>query len=78
MINYVQMKTIVFQTDKLRQFNLLIDLAKQLGIGVKLFDDIDENQLTAIVSEASFAEEWNSKEDQHWDEFLAQNSTKEV
>jgi len=72
------MKTIVFQTDKLRQFNLLIDLAKQLGIGVKLFDDIDENQLTAIVSEASFAEEWNSKEDQHWDEFLAQNSTKEV
>jgi len=57
---------------------LLIDLAKQLGIGVKSFDDIDENQLTAIVSEASFAEEWNSKEDQHWDEFLAQNLTKEV
>ena len=72
------MKTIVFQTDKLEQFNLLIDLAKQLGIGVKSFGDIDESQLTAIVSEASFAEEWNSKEDQHWDEFLAQNSTKEV
>ena len=53
------------------QKDLLIKLAEELHIRVEVIDDdnIDTKNLMKL-SESSFAKEWNSEEDAHWDTLL--------
>jgi hypothetical protein len=59
------------------QKDLLIKLAQELHIKVEVLDDEDTEQRALLkLSEQCFAEEWDSEEDKHWDDFL--KSTKDV
>jgi hypothetical protein len=59
------------------QKDLLIKLAQELHIKIEVLDDEDREQRALLkLSEQSFAEEWDSEEDKHWDDFL--KSTKDV
>jgi len=53
------------------QKNLLIKLAEELHIKVEVIDD-DSMDMKSLMklSESSFAQEWNSEEDNDWDELL--------
>ena len=65
------MKTAILQTENTEQLYILVKLAEELGISTKVFNsekEEDERTMTAFLSETSFAKEWNSKEDEHWDE----------
>ena len=66
------MKTLVLQTEKTSSIDLLYRLAQELGVEARLFsdNDIDEKTLSAVLAETSFAKDWNSKEDDVWNEFL--------
>ena len=66
------MKTLVLQTEKTSRIDLLYKLAQELGVEARLFNDkdIDEKTINAILAETSFAKDWNSKEDEVWNEFL--------
>ncbi len=66
------MKTLVLQTEKTSKIDLLFKLAQELGIDARLFDDkdLDEKTLNVILAETSFAKDWNSEEDNVWNEFL--------
>jgi len=65
------MKTLIFTKANEAQTDLLVKLAKELHIVVEVMDE-DEIERKALLklSETSFGEEWNSNEDEHWDEFL--------
>ena len=65
------MKTLIFTKANETQTDLLVKLAKELHIKVEVMDE-DEKERKALLklAETSFAEDWNSKEDEHWDEFL--------
>jgi hypothetical protein len=69
------MKTLVLQTEKASKIDLLYKLAQELGVNARLFDDneISEKTLGAVLAETSFAKDWNSEEDQVWNEFLKKN-----
>jgi hypothetical protein len=46
-------------------------LAEELHIKVEVMDDEDvERRALLKLAETSFAKEWNSNEDEHWDDFL--------
>lgn len=66
------MKILVLQTEKTSRIDLLYKLAQELGVEARLFndDDINEKALNVILAETSFAEDWNSKEDEVWNDFL--------
>ena len=69
------MKTLVLQTEKTSKIDLLYKLAQELGVEARLFDDNDlsEKALSAVLAETSFAKDWNSEEDQVWNQFLKKN-----
>ncbi|MCW3124774.1 MAG: hypothetical protein JWO03_432 [Bacteroidetes bacterium] len=53
------------------QKDLLIKLAEQLHIKVEVINDEDlDIKNIQKLAESSFAKEWESEEDAHWDEFL--------
>ena len=59
------------------QRDLLLKLAEELHMKVEVLDDnsIDIKSLMKLA-ESSFAKEWNSEEDAHWDILL--KSTQDV
>ncbi|HYV91989.1 MAG TPA: hypothetical protein VE978_09405 [Chitinophagales bacterium] len=69
------MKTLVLQPDKPSQLDMLLHLAKELGINARVYDeaDLDEKRINLLLAETSFAKDWNSNADDHWDEFLKNN-----
>lgn len=65
------MQKIVLTTHNESQTLLLMQLAKELHLKVELIgDDADEHHALMRLAEKSFAKEWDSPEDEHWDEFL--------
>jgi len=65
------MQRIVLTTNNDAQMRLLIQLAKELHMKAELIgDDADEHFTLMRLAEKSFAKEWDSPEDEHWDEFL--------
>ncbi len=66
------MKTLILETNSKSKFDVLVQLAKELNIKLRIIDSDENNETkaTMALSEKSFAKEWNSKEDEHWDEFL--------
>jgi hypothetical protein len=56
--------TIVITNDSKEKIELLIKVAKEMGITVESVPPVDE---VTVVSEPSLAEAWNSKEDERWD-----------
>jgi hypothetical protein len=65
------MKTLIFTQANETQTDLLVKLAKELHISVEVMDEREiERKALLKLSEISFANDWNSNEDEHWDEFL--------
>ena len=66
------MKTLILETYSQSKFDVLVQLAKELNINLRIIDSDENNEATAtmVLSEKSFAKEWNSNEDERWDEFL--------
>ncbi len=65
------MKTLIFTHANETQTDLLLKLARELHINVEIMDDDGaERKALLKLSESSFSKEWNSKEDEHWNEFL--------
>ena len=53
------------------QKDLLIKLANELNIKVEVLDDDSMNIKGLMkIAESSFAKEWNSEEDAHWDDLI--------
>lgn len=65
------MQKIVLTTQNESQTRLLMQLAKELHLKAELIgDDADEHYALMRLAEKSFAKEWGSPEDDHWDDFL--------
>jgi hypothetical protein len=65
------MKTLILHTENESQTNSVVKLAHSLHIKVEIVDDKDsERQVLLKLAESSFAKEWNSDEDAHWNDFL--------
>ena len=66
------MQTLILKVDSEVQADILIKLAREWHITMDVIDSEEEADRRAIltIAESSFAQEWNSKEDEHWDEFL--------
>jgi len=65
------MKTLILHTENDTQTNSVVKLARSLHIKVEVVDDKDaERQVVLKLAESSFAKEWNSEEDAHWNDFL--------
>lgn len=66
------MKTLVLQTETSSKIDLLYKLAQELGVSARLLDDNERNEktLNAILAETAFSKDWNSKEDDIWNELL--------
>ncbi len=66
------MKTLVLQTETTSKIDLLYKLAQELGVSAQLLDDneLNEKTLNAILAETAFSKDWNSKEDDIWNELL--------
>lgn len=60
--------TLKIEADNADKLHLLIRVAEEMGIAIKATSEQDD--LTA-VSELSLATEWNSTEDDRWDEVYA-------
>ncbi len=65
------MKTLIFTRANETQTDLLVKLAGELHTEVEVLDE-DEAERKALLklSERFFAKEWDSNEDEHWDDFL--------
>jgi len=62
------MKTLLsIETDKEDKLNLLLQVAKEMGMTVEKSPSIDSY---SIVSENSLGEVWNSEEDGQWDKLF--------
>jgi len=65
------MQTLLVTTENETQTDLLVRLAKELHLKIEIVEDeTAEKKALLQLAEHSFAEEWNSEEDNHWDEFL--------
>jgi len=64
------MKTnLLIQSASKRKIDLLLQVAKEMGILIEKISPTDE---ATAVSEPSLAEAWNSKEDDRWDELYGE------
>lgn len=65
------MKTLILHTENETQTKSIVSFANSLHIKVEVMDDTDtERKILLKLAESSFATEWNSEEDAHWNEFL--------
>jgi hypothetical protein len=66
------MQTLILRIDNEAQADILIKLAKELHIKIDVIDSEIEAEKKSMltIANSSFAKDWNSKEDEHWDEFL--------
>jgi hypothetical protein len=79
MFNFEGMKsTLVIETRKPGQLEVLMRVAREMGIRVSLLNDAfagmsekEEQQLWLQLAESSMAEEWNDQANDQWDEFFA-------
>ena len=56
------------------QRDLLLHLARELNIKAEVLDEEDIAVKGLMqLSQISFANEWNSEEDAHWDKFVKQS-----
>lgn len=62
------MKTLILHTENDTQTKSVVNLANSLHIKIEVVDD--EREALLKLAESSFAEEWNSEDDAHWNEFL--------
>ena len=65
------MKKLLVDTKNRSQMDRLVRLAKELHLNFEVIDE--ENNLTSSLlrlAEKSFGKEWNSEEDNRWDEIL--------
>jgi hypothetical protein len=70
-LKVLKMRTLVFTDANETQTDLLVKLAKELHLKVEVMDDEKMEGKTLLkLAETSFGKEWNSKEDEHWDDFL--------
>ena len=65
------MKTLILHTENETQTNSIVSLAHSLHIKVEIMEDADtERKVLLKLAESSFADEWNSEGDDHWNNFL--------
>lgn len=66
------MQTLIVTTQSTRQTDIFLRLAEEMHVEAKLLEDgfSTEKKIAAQLSESAFSKEWNSEEDQHWDDFL--------
>jgi hypothetical protein len=66
------MKTLILETNSKSKFDVLVQLAKELNIKLRIIDsdEKDDTVSAMTLSEKSFSKEWDSKEDDRWDDFL--------
>ena len=65
------MKTLILHTENDIQTKSVVNLANSLHIKIEVMDDKDsEREVLLKLAESSFAKEWNSDEDAHWNDFL--------
>lgn len=62
------MKTLILHTENDTQTKSVVNLANSLHIKVEVVED--EREVLLKLAESSFAKEWNSEDDTHWNEFL--------
>ena len=61
--------TVILTPQNDSQRDLLIKLAQELHIKIEVVDDDSaEKRAMLKLSETSFAKEWDSEEDAHWDD----------
>ena len=56
------------ETETAEKLNLLMRVAEEMGMAVEAKAEIDP---LTLISEGSLAEDWNSPEDERWDESFA-------
>ena len=64
--------TLTLETQKPEQLQLLLHVAREMGIAVE-FEDDDDTEAKRDFLKASFKnmeEEWLAPENDHWDEFF--------
>ena len=65
------MKTLILHTENDTQTKSVVSFANSLHIKYEVMDDADtERKVLLKLAETSFAKDWNSEEDAHWDDFL--------
>lgn len=65
------MKTLILHTENESQTSSIVKLANSLHIQVQVMDDEETGkQLLLKLAVSSFAKEWDSEENSHWDAFL--------
>jgi hypothetical protein len=66
------MQRIILTTETTSQADLFVKLAHELHVEVHVLNDKEAIEKPGLskLAEASFAKEWNSKEDAHWNDFL--------
>jgi len=65
------MKTLILHAENDSQTDSILKFADSIHVKVEVMDDKDiERQVLLKLAETSFAKEWDSEEDTHWDEFL--------
>ena len=68
------MSTVILRTKNKSQREIFLKLARELGVSASVVTDANEEKiekkLLLMMSESSFAKDWLSKEDDHWDELL--------
>lgn len=62
------MKTLILHTENKTQTDSVVKLAHSLHIKLEVVED--EREVLLKLAESSFANEWDSEEDAHWNEFL--------
>lgn len=70
---------ISFKTDNLNDLAILVQIAKRLNIEIEKTDDTENelqiNELTQL-SFQSFEKIWNSEEDELWEDFFKETTSK--
>lgn len=65
------MKILILHTENDSQTSSIVKLATSLKIKVEVMGEHDaERQILLRLAETSFTKEWDSQEDNHWNEFL--------
>jgi hypothetical protein len=64
------MTTLILHTENENQTNSIVKLAKSLKVKVEVKEENEKDDFLLKVAELSFAKEWTSEADEHWDEFL--------
>ena len=71
LVTLVSMKRLVVSTKNRSQMDLLVRLVKELHLNYEVIDEESDLGSSLLrLAEKSFAKEWDSEEDERWDEIL--------